>query len=181
MHVHVDHRGSTHKAAYKELILACLLESALFGWAGYGRMESKFCSPITDVYAHLWDMGASRSAPSMFTPSKYVSLNLLPLSNLGSVELRCADSTRDVKRMLQYINIGMGMRLVSESFSTSLDMIDSLLARPSIGDWLGEFAPTEMAEALSPYGSENKYLSSASAQAAMYLAEREALVPDNPI
>lgn len=177
MHVHVDHRGSSMKEAYKELVLACLLETALFGWAGYGRMESKFCSPITDVYAHIWDAGLATRKNPRFTPSKYVSLNLVPLTNFGSVELRCADSTQDTLRMLEYINIGFGIRLLSETFDTSLDMIDSLLTRTSIESWLSEFAPTELAQALSPYGQESKYISSSSAQAAMFLAEREEYLP----
>jgi hypothetical protein len=83
--------------------------------------------------------------------------------------------------MLEYINIGMGLRLVADTFDTSLDMIDSVLTRPSLEIWLGEFAPTEMAEALAPYGNESKYLSSASASAAMFLAEREHLVLNQPI
>jgi hypothetical protein len=79
--------------------------------------------------------------------------------------------------MLQYINIGMGIRLLAETFPTSLDMIDSMLSKKSIGQWLDECAPYEMAEALVPYGSKSSIqLSSSAAQAALYLAEREEYV-----
>lgn len=187
MHVHIDHRGASYATAYRGLILFTLIEPLLFQWAGPARRESKFCPATSDILLSIWDdksnpartMALQKKMPRL---AKYSAANLGALHRLGSVEYRYGNSTTDTDIMLDYINIGMGLRLIAEEFESGYEIIEAVLTATTPNEWLREYAPKPMAKALERTAADMDALASeVSIFAALKLAERETDVPETII
>lgn len=142
MHAHIDFRGMVHSRAYTAVLMAAVLEPALFAWDGTGRQENKFCQSIVDS-VEAYDGGNG------FNPTKYASVNLASLDHFGSVEMRFAGGTKDIKRITSFINIGMGIRDVADRMGPR-EVLLSVLHAPSLDNWVALNMHPLAAEQLVP-------------------------------
>jgi len=175
MHVHVDCRGVEFVRPYRSAILATLLEPILFAWDGTGRQENKFCQSIVDsVYAYLPAI-ARDGRPAFPQLTKYSLLNLRSLFELGTLELRFAGSTDEMARVIDFMNIGMGLREASAGFSSGEELVVSVLETPSLSQWIERHTHPLFAEQLVPIAEAGRHVmpTLASMNAALALVEYE--------
>lgn len=174
MHVHIDYTGISYLVAHNTLILSAVLEPVLFAWGGPSRRESKFCSPTTQLAYHF-----AKTKGQMLAAKKYSAVNLASLTERNTVEFRYADTTLDRQRMLDFININMSLRMVSENFETGWEILDSVLAAPSCAAWIEKHLHPLAARPLleTATGLEATYPWDSIAPATALLAEHQETVP----
>lgn len=118
IHVHVDVRDMTANQLINACSVYSLLERLIFEWEGHGRQESNFCVPwyLDNTYLKSlskWlrlDAKADRQRDRKMMEieqmwNKYSALNLLPLVNQGSIEFRLMQTTDNIDRIIDYVNI----------------------------------------------------------------------------
>jgi hypothetical protein len=180
MHVHIDCRDISWQAAYRAFVLSAMIEPLLYAWDGTGRRENKFCQSIVDSIGSF--TGENQVIPNVhFT--KYSVVNAHSLSVLGSLELRFAASTASLRRMRQYINLGMALRVCGESFPSSERMIESMLESPHMAQWLSENIPGEAGPRLSALAVDLNFNrpSNAALIAGLRLKSVERLFTNDPV
>lgn len=175
MHVHVDCHGIEFARPYRSVILATLIEPILFAWDGTGRQENKFCQSIVDsVYSYLPPV-RHKKGQVMPALTKYSLLNLRSLFTLGTLELRFAGSTKSMTRVIDFINLGMGLREASLGFNSGEELIVSVLEAPRISSWLEQHTHPLFAEQLVPVAERGGFMEPPipAMNAALALAEYE--------
>lgn len=174
MHVHIDYTGAQYAEAHNTFILSALLEPVLFEWGGPSRVESKFCGTT------------SMLAPSFINPGdrlramKYSAVNLKSLENFCTVEFRYGDATASRKRMLDYINVNLALRLASAQFDNGWELVESLMRAPSRSAWIEANMEPLAAELLLPaarkHDTSNPW--GGLATSAIMLADHQETVPN---
>lgn len=148
MHVHTDYSGLINDVAFRALIISSILEPAMFTWCGAARVESKFCSPTS--YSSDYVLRGNH-----FQPQKYTAFNLAPLQGLGTCELRVADSTRDTRLMLDYINLGFELRRLGREFESGWHILDTMVQHKTSTTWIERHLHPEVAKFLVPAAEES--------------------------
>lgn len=174
MHVHIDYTGISYIVAHNTYILSAMLEPILFAWGGPSRVESKFCGPTTQLaYSFAKNKGRLLDA------KKYSAVNLRSIAERNTVEFRYGDITLDRARMLDYINVNMAMRIVSEQFESGWDILDSILHANSCAAWIDRHMHPLAAKELLPVAVEQEkdYSWGTIAPAVALLAEHQEDVP----
>lgn len=109
IHIHVNQREKTEKEILKTLILYLIFEEALFDYAGIDRKQGNFCVPLHECGLLPLSSAKCIKGSSLFALlegwGKYSALNLLPLSELGTLEWRHLAGTKDLSRIGYWISM----------------------------------------------------------------------------
>jgi hypothetical protein len=133
VHVHLDFRDNSEKEVLNFIMIYLMVERVIFTYCNINRSKNNYCRPLTDsdfmlllkdfryysengLFPHLVD--AIRN-----TCDKYSALNILPLSNYGSVEFRHHQGTSDINSLKNWINIIFSIKNASLKY-TITDLID---------------------------------------------------------
>ena len=121
LHVHIDVRDKTPNDMQVFAVKYALLEPYIFHWMGGGRHESRFSMPwwicvgdvgaATELFSSTYKSSGRDSCFVRNTTafSKYTSCNLAPMSKFGTIEMRHGQSTGDLEKITNYINIGLSL------------------------------------------------------------------------
>lgn len=116
MHIHVNMGGRTPDALRDVLYTYALAEPYLFGVAGESREENIYCVPwYTDpvqynagrrtVRRMLAGEGPTSHIMQGFGANKYSALNLLPLSNLRTIEFRHLQTPATAEDAIRWLRL----------------------------------------------------------------------------
>lgn len=136
IHVHVDCRNLTADRMLQFLTLAILYERVFYAFCGEDRQSSAFCVPIykTPICAEIrtaldavafggkgfHKLQAVESLRNMW--SKYLGVNMAPLSSFGTLEFRQMQGHRDMEKVTNWLNI-LGLMKLSTNRNTFEDLL----------------------------------------------------------
>ena len=120
IHVHLDVRGTTINQLLSLLFVYSSVENLLFKFAGADRRNSIFCTPITEtnLFREL-NISNPQKLTSHFNAvwQKYSALNLLPISQFGTVEFRQFPGTNDLTKLCIWIDLLSRIKLYAYKHS----------------------------------------------------------------
>lgn len=118
IHVHVDVRELSVNELGRVCSLYGMLERLIFAWEGNNRQDSNFCVPwyiCNDAAAALGEIinasGKAQGAVNSYQfralnrLGKYSALNVVPVTTQGSIEFRMMQTTDDLDKILDFVNI----------------------------------------------------------------------------
>ena len=110
-HVHMDMRDADSNILKKVILGWTFYEKMMFKCSGYHRYSSNFCPAFAVVQAQVMNASSAfnRDGEAFFHAlvnswDKYTSLNLLPLSQFGSVEFRISEPKWKKSQLLNLVN-----------------------------------------------------------------------------
>lgn len=110
-HVHLDVRDCDETVVQKIILAWAFYEKMMFKCSGFHRYRSNFCPAFAVVQAQLVNASAAfnRQGQRFFDYivgnwDKYTSLNLLPLSQFGSVEFRVSEPKWKRTNLINLVN-----------------------------------------------------------------------------
>ncbi len=140
LHMHVDYRMRESWQARNVLILGSFLDPLIFAWDGHGRQESKFCVPTSDY---------DKIVVNNVFHTRYGGINAASLTKHGSIEFRHAQSTLQEKKLIEYMNIVLGLCMVAYKFGNNASkLIDSMASKACLQSWVDEHFLPRAAEPL---------------------------------
>lgn len=168
IHVHLDVRDLMVPQLAGLSILYAAIEPILYRWVGDGRDASHFCIPLYRAdEALLGTCGIIRSA---FQDEKedghsalnlagefqrYAGFNLHALNKFGSIEFRQLQTTHDLARITDWINMVMSFKATALKLPQSDGAVVRMIQRMRARDLLNYVFPPEIAEKLyTPHSDE---------------------------
>lgn len=139
-----------------------ILEPAMFWFAGNNRRNCGFCEAFGDSQGDFaaisevlfkWNSLAksSQKVRQLFSAeggrlSKYQAINLLPLSQFGTLEFRHLPTTFDYERIVDWINIILSCKAYAMSYkgdiiTRALEVGHDNFFKEVLGDWYKVLAP----------------------------------------
>lgn len=153
IHIHMNVRRLTLEQLFVLLITYLVVEKSLFQFVercGVNRENNIFCVPITESKYHLnldktfkdWEVKAFEAFIENLMQGwkKYTALNLLPLSDKGTIEFRHMGGTIDVDLLMTWINLILSLKKFSytTSLESLLDRINTLNSSSLYGAFLSD-------------------------------------------
>lgn len=123
IHVHVNMQDEEEEAVIRVLLLYTLFEKLFFRFTGRGRAKNIYCVPIQDTEC-LKSAAKQAIDATRQQWSKYSALNILPLSEYGTIEFRHMHGTFD------YHKVCIWLRLITKLCDYACNMKNEL----SIGE-----------------------------------------------
>ena len=106
VHVHMNVRDMTINQINNMLIVYTVVEDLLFNYAGESRKNNVFCIRLQDTdYIRLMQNFQDCPENTVHSWNKYTALNLLPISDKGTVEFRHMRGTLDIDVLITWINL----------------------------------------------------------------------------
>lgn len=117
IHIHTDVSKYSVNDLLKVFELYCVMEPLLFAWEGNHRETSNFCvpwysclTPVTQfvelaLRAEREPRNAAGILQAITRVGKYTALNVAPITTQGSIEFRQMQSTPDVDKIINFINL----------------------------------------------------------------------------
>ena len=106
VHVHMNVRDMTINQINNLLIIYTMVEDLLFNYAGESRKNNVFCIRLQDTnYIKLMQQFQDDPPNVVHNWNKYTALNLLPISDKGTVEFRHMRGTLDIDVLLTWVNL----------------------------------------------------------------------------
>lgn len=110
-HVHIDARDMTVPELKRFILAYCYYELFLFRQSGEYRVHSNFCTPMSkaegmiDILSRFWYESDTSFLDYVSSNwDKYCSINLLPLRQFGSIEIRMSEAKSRRGQMLRLCN-----------------------------------------------------------------------------
>jgi len=103
IHVHCNMQGEKLDTLKSFCLLYLVTERAFFNYVEQERFENVFCVPLMDFAAPFGLFNVLNKGSLGRNWAKYSALNLLPLSELGTVEFRHMHGTSDVKKIVTWV------------------------------------------------------------------------------
>lgn len=110
-HVHMDMRDANSNILKKTILGWAFYEKLMFKCSGYHRYRSNFCPAFAVVQAQVMNASAAfnQEGGHFFSQlvnswDKYTSLNLLPLSQFGSIEFRISEPKWKRGQLINLVN-----------------------------------------------------------------------------
>lgn len=105
--IHVHFNMITYDIEHiKDLVLFyAAFEPLFYRFIGRGRMKNIYCVPITEAGGLLYQLETGDLAHTVQLWSKYTGLNLVTLSNYGTIEARHMHGTFDVEKVSIWIRV----------------------------------------------------------------------------
>jgi len=132
LHVHIDIRNMTFAQFINFVVLATIFEKPLFKLAGTGRERNLFCLSVEEAEADIVTLGKYSKHDSLGdvhhglrNTSKYSACNISSIFRHGSLEFRHHEGTMNPKRILDWVNILLSLKLYA-SHQQELPTINSL-------------------------------------------------------
>lgn len=143
VHVHLDVRDLDETQLNRLLTYYILVERLLFNHVHPSRLKNNYCRPIVDsafkfTLATIINNTSYNSVLDIVTCNcdKYSALNLLPLRSYGTVEFRHHQGTTNLKDILDWINIILSIKLLSQH---DVQEINSMLSFKHFNKFLSTF------------------------------------------
>ena len=170
VHVHLDFRSNTMDQTFQFLMMYAILERTLIKYAGgEARANSIYCIPLHKSYEtmRLWGclnekvMGtgkmrsgselAKRACQSAVgNAEKYAACNIKPLNSFGSIEIRIHKGEKDPKRLLEWVQILLALKLYTDTVQIDFDdMFNTMSEEGYSGILPAIFGHTDQCELLS--------------------------------
>jgi len=103
IHVHCNMQGEMMDTLKSFCLLYLVTEQAFFNYVEQERFENVFCVPLMDFAAPFRLFTILNKGQLGRNWAKYSALNLLPLSELGTVEFRHMHGTSDVTKIVTWV------------------------------------------------------------------------------
>lgn len=134
VHVHINMLNESVRTLMNTLVTYTLLEPLLISICGEERKSNLFCLPFHDTgstvqmiqefITSLSNNQFQRSVRGLNSDNmKYSGLNLAPLRNLGSIEVRTMEGTTDVDRISSWVKNFESMVEFSRQNITPVDVL----------------------------------------------------------
>ncbi len=101
-HIHMNVRTLTIPQIQSLVLTYMIFEKALFNWVGHDREKNIFCVPLHSVV--ITRNFCQNLDTLRIDWEKYTALNLAPITNRGTIEFRHLNGTRDIRRIMTWIN-----------------------------------------------------------------------------
>lgn len=134
-HVHVDVRDMTVTQLKRMLLIYTVYERVLFQCSGWQRYRNNFCvalgfaQSMMKVLSRNWNR-RDQDFLSQVTSQwdKYTAMNLLPISDKGSVEFRISEAKWRKGQLLRLCNRFLSLKELAMSFTgTNEELIEHLM------------------------------------------------------
>lgn len=171
IHVHLDVRDLTVPQLAGACILYAAVEPILYRWVGDGRDSSHFCIPLYRADSALSDTcSIIRSA---FQDEKedghsalglagdfqrYAGFNLQALHKFGSIEFRHLQTTHDLVRITDWINMVMSFKATALKLPQSDGAVVRMIQRMGAEQLLHYIFPAPLADKLYTSKSEEEFI-----------------------
>ena len=131
IHFHLDVRGLEITQLITLMFVYATVENLLFKFVGANRRNSIFCTPITETrfFTDLDITKKNRMFDCLQTIwQKYSALNMLPISQFGTVEFRQMAGTSNVTKLCIWLDLLSRIRLFAykNTLSNVLNTISDL-------------------------------------------------------
>lgn len=163
VHVHLNMQDFTKAQVFDYTMLYTVFEKLFYRFAGRGRMKNIYCVPLIDsaLGGRLLEKNIGEE-----TWSKYTGLNLLPLTNYGTIEWRHMHGTRDVGKLCVWINLITSLKEYIKAHGTAE-------IRAAIASMSDEFDFKALLADI--FGENSAHLKFQSLDDVTYLSAKEAL------
>lgn len=104
-HVHINMRARRINGVTAALALWTSFEEALIEWCGENRKANHFCLSAKDASGNTveaWNNYLKTGASRFSSGLKYSALNVLPLFNKGSLEVRCGPASEEPAKIVAW-------------------------------------------------------------------------------
>lgn len=168
IHVHLDVRDLTVPQLAGLCIIYAAVEPILYHWVGDGRDGSHFCIPLYRADEAL--LGTASIIRSAFNDDKedghtalglsegyqrYAGFNLQALSKFGSIEFRQLQTTHDLVRIQDWINMIMSLKATALKLPQSDGAVVRMIQRMGAAELLHYvFPPILAAKLYTPKSQE---------------------------
>ncbi len=171
IHVHLDVRDLTVPQLAGLSIVYAAVEPLLYRWVGNGRDSSHFCIPLYRADEAL--LGACSIIRSAFQDDKqdghsalvvaeeyqrYAGFNLQALHKFGSIEFRQLQTTHDLQRIEDWINMVMSFKATALKLPQSDGAVVKMIQRMGVQELLYYVFPDRLAKQLLTDKSEEEFL-----------------------
>lgn len=114
IHVHINVLDLTVEEAFNFLLLYLLFEKVLYRFIGKDRDRNIFCVPLQDGYRISNLLKSFKEVINNYRvedeENRYAGLNLAALHKFGTFEFRQLGGTRDVWKILTWVNMLLSLR-----------------------------------------------------------------------
>lgn len=132
VHVHVNILHLTRAAFCNYVFILMLLEKSLIKISGKGRQGNRFCLSLRET------PGTAEAYSEVFSNKdtfpkleldhyKYAAINLSSVQRYGTIEIRCLEGTRDVKRITEWVGILVALRELARGYKNPLHVWEDFL------------------------------------------------------
>ena len=112
IHVHMNIRTLTVNQLEALIVTYMVFEKVLYEWVGQNRYQNVFCVPLceTTLGSKLHGLIFSKN-PMVHGWQKYTGLNLLPITEKGTIEFRQMYGTKDIQETLMWVNMLLSLKI----------------------------------------------------------------------
>lgn len=150
IHVHVECADMSAEQLRSMAQLYAVMEPLIFAWEGTNRQESRFCVPwytaprgVHEMFTAINSNDADLISMSLNSFGKYTSLNMIPLTRQGTVEFRHMQTTGDLDKIIEYVNMCLGIVSAGKQNLDALSVLSSSTDAASfISSIFGDYCPT---------------------------------------
>ena len=130
IHIHMNVRTMTVEQLKTMILLYLVFEKAMFRYVNPDRYDNIFCVPLneTNFGGNLRGLFEEDYIHDM-SWLKYTAMNLCPIFEKGTVEFRHLHGTKDIKEIVNWINLILCLKKAA--------LKNSSLVLPSLGKELG--------------------------------------------
>ncbi len=151
IHVHLNVQDKTPLELMTFLTTYFILENYFVNWCGKGRVGNHFCLRAEDaefLVNQLVKVGQTKDWRHVNTEDvRYSAMNLLSLFKYGSVEFRSMQGTRNLKKVLTWVDLILQLEKGAKQFKNPREVIQGLsdfngpenFSRFVMGDMFKEF------------------------------------------
>lgn len=130
VHVHLNVQDKTPLELMTFLTTYFILENYFVNWCGKGRVGNHFCLRAEDaefVVNQLVKVGQTKDWRHVNTEDvRYSALNLLSLFKYGTVEFRSMQGTRNLKKVLTWVDLILQLEKGAMQFGNPREVIQGL-------------------------------------------------------
>lgn len=133
IHIHLNVQDKTPDELAKIILTYLPLEKLLFQFAGEHREKNIFCVPLSEIemtdnlFNAIKDLNTKEIKQLQSENYRYSALNLGPVTTFGTIEFRHLGGTRDVSRIMNWINFILSIQ--KYALATPLeDLIKEVIA-----------------------------------------------------
>ena len=132
VHVHLNMLDFTTNQVADVILLYALFERLFYKFTGRGRAKNIYCVPLVETNLLVGLCGRDLRETGW---SKYTGLNILCLSNYGTIEFRHMHGTSDVEKLSIWINLITALKEFVRS-TNSKDIRTSIIQMDDDFDYL---------------------------------------------
>jgi len=138
VHVHLNFQDQTMDQVKAMLMVYTIVEKMLYRFVGRQRSKNIFCVPVVETDL-LVNMVLTRE-PRLDRWQKYCGINLVPLTNYGTIEFRHMHGSKDVRKLSIWIDLLVRMKayVLSQGYETIVKKVQSMQDAFDFNGWVNE-------------------------------------------